>query len=105
MLCFTGAGIPSIGTGWTAHIVTASETVQKERDTILQSQGITPIASTRNTLYSQKNLLQAGSGCLAKGADAAQQIANTASSLNVPGFTASTLMSLMHKNEKKNNAR
>jgi hypothetical protein len=78
--------------------------VQKERDTILQSHGITPNASTRNILYSQEHLLLAGSGCLAGGADAAQQFANTASSLNVSGCTTSGLISLMHENEKKNNA-
>jgi hypothetical protein len=80
-----------------------SEAIQKERDSILQIQGITPnTSSTRNVIYSQKSLLKSGSGRLAGGADAAQRISETASSLNVPGFTASTLMSLMHKNEKKN---
>ncbi len=78
--------------------------VESAIDTILRSQGITPNASTRNALYSQKNFVQAGSGCLVGGADAAQQIADTASSLNVSGFTASELMLLMHENEKKNNA-
>ena len=78
--------------------------MQKERNTILRSQGITPNASTRNVLYSQQNLLKAGSGRLTGGADAAQRVAETASSLNMTGFTASGLILLMHENEKKNNA-
>ncbi len=53
-------------------LVTAPGDVQKERDTILRSWGITPNASTRNVLYSQQNLLEAGSGRLTGGADAAQ---------------------------------
>jgi hypothetical protein len=53
-------------------LVTAPEDVQKESDTILRSRGITPNASTRNVLYSQQNLLEAGSGRLTGGADAAQ---------------------------------
>ena len=53
-------------------LVTAPEDVQKESDTILLSRGITPNASTRNVLYSQQNLLEAGSGRLTGGADAAQ---------------------------------
>jgi hypothetical protein len=86
-------------------LVTAPEAVQKERNSIVRSQGITLDASTRNALYSQQNLLKVGSGCLAGGADAEQRIATTASSLNVSGYTASGLMLLMQENEKKNNAR
>ncbi len=78
--------------------------MQKERNSILRSQGITLDASTRNPLYSQQNLLEVGSGRLAGGADAKQRIAVTASSLNVSGYTASGLMLLMQENEKKNNA-
>jgi hypothetical protein len=80
--------------------------VQQERDRILRSRGINNLdASTKNVLYSQQNLLEVGSGCLAGGAYADQRIAATASSLNVSGYTASGLMSLMHENEKKNHAR
>jgi hypothetical protein len=82
-------------------LVTASATGQKERDTILRSRGITPNASTRNAYCSQKNFLKAGSGRLAGGADAAQRIANTASSLSISGFMASGLLSLMHKMKRK----
>jgi hypothetical protein len=50
-------------------------------------------------------LFAVGSGCLARGADAGQQIANTVASVNLSGYTASGIMSLMNDNEKKNKAR
>ena len=53
-------------------LVTAPEAVQEECDSVLQSQGITLDASARNVLYSQQNLLEVGSGCLAGGADTKQ---------------------------------
>ncbi len=86
-------------------LITAPETVQKERNSILRSRGITLDASTRNAFYSQQNLLEVGSGRLVGGADAEQRIATTASSLNVSGYAASGLMLSMQENEKKNNAR
>ncbi len=58
-----------------------------------------------SVLYSQQNLLAVGSGHLAGGADAEKRIANTAASVNLSGYTASGIMSLMNKNVKKNQAR
>jgi hypothetical protein len=49
-------------------------------------------------LVSQKNLLEAGSGRLAGGTDAAQCVSKTASSLKVSGITAIGLMLLIHRN-------
>ena len=69
------------------------------------SRGITLNCSMRSVLYSQQNLLAVGSGCLAGGADAGQRIANTAASVNLSGYTAIRIMSLMNKNVKKNQAR
>jgi hypothetical protein len=87
-------------------LVTAPEAMQKERDSILRSRSITPnTSSTRNVIYSQQSLLESGSGRLAGGADAAQRISETASSLDVSGFTASGLMGLMNENEKNRRQR
>jgi hypothetical protein len=86
----------------TQILVTAPKTVQIEQNIVLQSHGLKPNASRYNTvIYSQKNLLEAGSGCLAGGADAAQQVAETASSLNVSLFTASELKTLLQENDAK----
>jgi hypothetical protein len=82
----------------------AREAVQKERNMVLWSHGITPNTSAHiSTLYSKQNLLEVSSGHLVGGADVAQQIAETAKSLNVLGLTASGIMSLMQENNEKNN--
>ena len=86
-------------------LVTAPDSVQEERDSILRSRGITLNRSTMSVLYSQQNLLAVGSGRLAGGADAKKRIANTAASVNLSGYTASGIMSLMNENVKKNQAR
>jgi hypothetical protein len=65
--------------------------------------GMTLNASAHfSTFYSKQNLHEVGSGCQARGADAAQQIAVTAISPNV-GLTASGIMSLMQEKNEKNN--
>ncbi len=89
-------------------LVTAPEAVQNECNIVLWGCGKTHNASvhiTTLTLYSKQNLFEVGSGHLAGGADAAQQITETANSLNVSGLTASGIMSLMQENNQKNNAR
>jgi hypothetical protein len=87
-------------------LVTATEAVQNERNIVLQNCGKTHNASAHiTTLYSKQNLLEFGSGRLAGGADAAQQITEPANSLNVLGLAASGIMPLMQENNQKNNAR
>jgi hypothetical protein len=89
-------------------LVTAPQAVQNERNIVLWSRGKPHNASahiTTLTLYSKQNLLEVGSGRLAGGADAVQQITETANSLNILGLTASGIMSLMQEKIQKNNAR
>ena len=86
-------------------LATAPDSVQEERASILRSRGITLDCTTRSVLYSQQDLFAVGSGRLAGGADAGQQIANTVACVNLSGYTASGIMSLMNKNVKKNQAR
>ena len=84
-------------------LATAPDSVQEERnDGILRSRGIALDPTTRSVIYSQQDLLVVGSGPLARGGDVGQRIANTVASVNLSGYTASGIMSLMNDNEKKN---
>ena len=85
-------------------LVTAPDSIQEERNGILRSRSITLDRTTRSVLYSQQDLLAVGSGRLARGADAGQQIANTIASVNLSGYTESGIMLLMNLNEEKNKA-
>ena len=85
-------------------LASAPDAVKKERALVLQSRGIDSDTSA-NVPVSQRNLLETGSGRLAGGAAAAQEIAKAAQSLNLSGSTASDVMTLMQNAQSKTDGR
>lgn len=74
-------------------LASAPEDVQKERAAVLQSRGAVSDISV-HVPSSQRNLLETGSGRLAGGAAAAQEVVEAAQTLNATGSAASDILTL-----------
>ena len=85
-------------------LASAPEDVQQERKRVLASRGINT-ASNTYVPPSQLNLLETGSGQLAGGASAIQELARVTETLNFNGNTASDIMTLAQNNKNKSNGR
>ena len=83
---------------------TATEEVKKERDIVLRSRGINnPLAVPPPP--TQRDLLTTGSGRLAGGAAAADELQECSAELNYTGFTTTKVMTLAHNNSSKHEGR
>ena len=83
---------------------TATEEVKKERDIVLRSRGINnPLAVPLPP--TQRDLLTTGSGRLAGGAAAADELRECSAELNYTGFTTTKIMTLAHNNRSKHEGR
>ena len=82
----------------------AMEEVKKERDIVLRSRGIgNPLAMPQP--QSQRDLLTTGSGRLAGGDAAVDQLEECAAALNYEIFTTNKIMTPAHNNTRKNERR
>ena len=87
-----------------AILRTAPEETQRERATVLRSRGIDdPLAAPLPP--TQRDLLTTGSGLLAGGAAAANQLHQAAATLNYSGYTVSGIMTLTQDAKSKNDGR
>ena len=83
---------------------TATEEVKKERDIVLRSRGINnPLAVPPPP--TQRDLLTTGSGRLAGGAAAADELLECSAELNYTGFTTTKVMTLARNNASKHEGR
>ena len=78
--------------------------MKKTRTSVLRSRGINSDINARIP-SNQWNLLETGSGLLAGGSDAADQLARAAESVNLGGGTARDILTRMHQSQKKNDGR